>query len=173
MLASEPGIGKTRMAEEFVDRARGQGAIRLWGRCYEGDWAPPYGPFTEVIREYAADADVEELRTDLGVGAAPIARLVPSLREQLPNIPEPEALQADEERFRLLDAVSQFLIAASARAPMVVVIEDLHWADRGTVDLLRHVSRFAPQHPLLVVGTYRDAEIDSEHPLSDILEALH
>lgn len=172
MLVGEPGIGKTRTAEEFAERARYAGAQILWGRCYEGESAPPYGPFAEAIATYATGTDAEELRTDLGLGAAPIARLVPALRERLPDIPEPVALQPDEERIRLLDAVSQFLIALSARTPVVVVVDDLHWADRGSIALLRHVARFAPRHCLLVLGTYRDVEVESTSALADALRAL-
>lgn len=96
----------------------------------------------------------------MGTGAAPIARLVPALRERLSDIPEPAPLQPDEERFRLLDAVSQLLIAASARAPLLLVLDDLHWADRGTIAMLRHVARFAPRNRILLLGAYRDVELD-------------
>ena len=172
MLAGEPGIGKTRTAEEIAERARYAGGQVLSGRCYEGEWAPPYGPFAGALVAYAASASMEELREDLGPGAAPLARLVPALRERLPDIPEPVALQPDEERVRLFDAVVQFLIALSARAPMVLVLDDLHWADKGTIALLRHVARFAPCHRLLVVGTYRDVEVEATNLLAEALRAL-
>ncbi len=173
MLVGEPGIGKTRTADEFCELARQDGCAVAWGRCYEGEWAPPYGPFAEVIEEYARSAEPEALREDLGLGAGPVARLVSSLRERLPDIPEPVPLQPDEERFRLLDAVSQFLIAASQRAPVVLVLDDLHWADKGTIAMLRHVARFAPRHRILLLGAYRDVELDRRHPLSDALGVLH
>jgi len=172
MLVGEPGIGKTRLAEECAEAARKEGTVILWGRCYEGEWAPPYGPFAEAISEYSRSADTHELRQDLGAGAGPIARVVPELRNSLPDIPEPASLQPDEERFRLLDAVSQFLIAASARAPLALVLDDLHWADRGTIAMLRHVARFAPRNRILLLGAYRDVELDRQHPLADVLGAL-
>jgi class 3 adenylate cyclase/tetratricopeptide (TPR) repeat protein len=173
MLVGEPGIGKTRTSEEFCEAARQDGCAVAWGRCYEGEWAPPYGPFAEAIEEYARSAEPEALREDLGLGAGPVARLVSSLRERLPDIPEPVPLQPDEERFRLLDAVSQFFIAASQRAPVVLVLDDLHWADKGTIAMLRHVARFAPRHRILLLGAYRDVELDRQHPLADALGALH
>src|SRR5262245_23475562 len=139
MVVGEPGIGKTRLAEELAELARREGACVLAGRCYEGDWAPPYGPFVEAIETYARAVTPDELRRALGPGAPPLARLVPSLRDRLPDLPEPVPLQADEERFRLLDAVSQLLIAASERTPAMLVLDDLHWADRDTVAMLRHV----------------------------------
>jgi tetratricopeptide (TPR) repeat protein len=172
MLVGEPGIGKTRTAEEFCDAARAEGAAVLWGRCFEGEWAPPYGPFVEAIAGYGRAADPDALRADLGPGAGALARLAPSIREWLPDIPEPAQLQPDEERYRLLDAVAQFLIAASARAPVVLVLDDLHWADKGTIAMLRHVARFAPRERILLLGAYRDVELDRQHPLADALAAL-
>jgi hypothetical protein len=172
MLVGEPGIGKTRTAEEFADAARHEGATIMWGRCYEGEWAPPYGPFSEALEEYAKTAPVEVMRNDLGAAAGPLSRVAPALQERLPDIPEPETLRPDEERFRLADALTQFLIATCARAPLVIVLDDVHWADKGTVALLRHVARFASRHPILLVIAYRDVELDRHHPLADALGAL-
>src|SRR5256712_1382767 len=172
MLVGEPGIGKSRTIEEFAEHAGAGGALVLAGRCFEGEWAPPYAPFGEAIAGYAKDAAPDALRADLGYGAPPVARLVPSLRERLPDIAEPVPLNPDEERFRLLDAVSQFIIATSARAPVVLVIDDLHWADGGTIAMLRHVARFLSGHRTLVLGAYRDVELDRQHPLADALAAL-
>ncbi len=172
MLVGEPGIGKSRTIEEFCEQARSGGALVLAGRCFESEWAPPYAPFAEAIAAYARDADPDILRADLSYGASPIARLVPSLRERLPDIGEPVPLNPDEERFRLLDAVSQFIIATSARAPVVLVLDDLHWADGGTIAMLRHVARFLPGQRTLLLGAYRDVELDRQHPLADALAAL-
>ena len=172
MLVGEPGIGKTRTSQEFADAAVALGARVLQGRCFEGDWSPPYGAFADAIETYARETEPDELRADFGYGAPPIARLVPALRERLPEVEEPAPLQPDEERFRLMDAVSQFLIATSKRAPVVLMLDDLHWADRGTIAMMRHVARFAPQHRMLILGNYRDVELDRQHPLSDALAAL-
>src|SRR5262249_28600801 len=172
MVVGEPGIGKTRTADELAELARREGTRVLSGRCYEGEWAPPYGPFVEAIETYARAVTPEELRHDLGQGAPPLGRVVPSLRERLPDIAEPTPLEPDEERFRLLDAVSQLLIAASERAPVLLVLDDLHWADRDTIAMLRHVARAVPPHRILVLGLYRDVELDRQHPLADALGAL-
>jgi class 3 adenylate cyclase/tetratricopeptide (TPR) repeat protein len=172
MLVGEPGIGKSRVLEEFTEAARADHALVLWGRCYEGEWAPPYNPFAQAIAEYARDAEPEDLRRSLGFGGPPLARLVPLLRERLPDLTQPVPLVPEEERFRVLDAASQLLIAVSQRAPLVVVLDDLHWADKGTLAMLRHVARFIARHSILVLGAYRDVEIDQRHPLTDALAAL-
>ncbi len=172
MLVGDPGIGKTRTAEELAARARRVGMAVLWGHCVDGDWAPPYAPFAEAIESLAASTGTEELRTDLGPGAAALAQLVPSLRRILPDLPDAVPIQPDEERFRLLDAVAQLLVARSARAPLLLCLDDLHWADRSTVAMLRHVARFARGHRLLLLGTYRDAEVGAGHPLAEALGAL-
>ncbi len=172
MLVGEPGIGKTRTFDEFGEWVEASGGRVLRGRCFEGDWAPPYGPFAEAIERNSRDGDPDELRQDLGSGAGAIARLVPALRERLGDIPEPETLKPDEERFRLLEAVAQLLHCASLRAPLVLFLDDLHWADQGTITLLRHVARGATTQRLLVLGAYRDVELDRQHPLADALSAI-
>jgi class 3 adenylate cyclase/tetratricopeptide (TPR) repeat protein len=172
MLVGEPGIRKSRMIEEFTEHARTDGAAVLFGACFEGEWVPPFAPFADAIDNYAKEAAVEALQADLGHSAGAIARLAPSLRDRLPDLAEPAQLQPDEERFRLLDAVSQFLIATSQRVPVVLVLDDLHWADKGTIAMLRHVARFVARHRILLLGAYRDVELDRQHPLSDALAAL-
>jgi class 3 adenylate cyclase/tetratricopeptide (TPR) repeat protein len=172
MVAGEPGLGKTRLVEELSRQAARQGLDVLWGHCFEGDWTPPYTPFAEAIEALALVVDPDHLRVDLGSGGPPLAQLVPTLRKVLPDLPEPVSLQPDEERFRLLDAAVHLLTARSERVPLLVLVEDLHWADRGTVALLRHLARFATRQRLLIVGTYRDAEIDRAHPLADALGAF-
>jgi len=171
LVAGEPGIGKTRLVEELAERAARSGAAVLWGACFEGGWAPPYVPFAEAIEALALAADPEELRADLG-SRSPLPQLVPALRKVLPDLAEPVALQPDEERFRLLDAAAQLFVARSDRAPLVLVLDDLHWADAGTAAMLRHLARFASRHRILVLGTYRDSEVDLGHPLADALTAF-
>ena len=172
MLAGEPGIGKTRLTTEVADRARDEGALVLWGHCLETEWSPPYAPFAEALDAQVAASEVEKLRADLGAGAGTVAQLVPRIRQVLPDIPEPVPVQPDEERFRLLDAVAQFLVARSRRDPVLLCLDDLHWADAGTTLMIRHLARSAVGQRLLIVGTYRDAEVDRTHPLTDALAAL-
>src|SRR5262249_40517129 len=172
LLAGEPGIGKTRLIAEVAETARAQGALVLWGRCYEGEAARPFGPFAEALGEYARSATPEVLRADLGLHAAPLPPALRLLRERFSDLPDPVALEPAEERVRLLDAVAQSLLALAARVPTVLVLDDLHWADAGTVAQLQHVARFAPRAPLLVLGAYRDVEVAAHHPLTEALGTL-
>ena len=173
MLVGEPGIGKSRMIDEFTEHARTDGAVVLTGACFEGEWSPPYAPFVEAIETYvksrrsraAPGRSRLRCRTDRTPRARPAS-------EVLRDVPEPAALQPDEERFRLLDAVSQLLVAISQRQPVVLVLDDLHWAERGTIAMLRHVARFVPKHQTLILGAYRDVELDRQHPLADALSQL-
>jgi len=153
MLVGEAGIGKTCTAAEFARQASDSGALVLRGACYDGEWAPPFGPFAEAITTYARHADTAELRTDLSFGAAPIARVIPAVRERLPDVPEPTPLQPDEERLRLFDAISQFLIATareqsryrmiakkggamvSVRRTILTLVAMLAWAGTGGATL--------------------------------------
>jgi tetratricopeptide (TPR) repeat protein len=172
VLVGEPGIGKTRTAEEFCEHARGLGAMVLWGRCYEGDWAPPFSPFMEAIRQYAETTDDAPLRSALGKDAGVLARLVPALRDRLPDISEPPQLPAEGERYRLLETVSSFFGSVATVRPLVLVLDDLHWADSGTIAMLRHVARQATGQRVLLLGAYRDVELDAQHPLTEALPDL-
>lgn len=172
LVTGEAGIGKTRLAAELAAMARSRGALVLWGAAYEGESAPPYNPFAEALTSYIRGAELDALRADLGLAAAPLARLVPAVRERLANVPDPTPLEPDEERHRLFDAISQFLAASARRVPIVLVVDDLHWADASTIALLRHVARSVPAQRLLLIGIYRDSEVDRAHPLSETLGTL-
>jgi class 3 adenylate cyclase len=171
-VAGEPGIGKTRLTEELAEAAAADGFSVLWGHCLDGDWAPPYAPFAEVVEALAGGLVPEELHADLGPGGPALAQLLPALRQRVPDLPDAAPVQPDEERFRLLDAMAQFLAARARRAPVLLCLDDLHWADGSTVAMLRHVVRSSPGHRLLVVGTYRDAEVGAGHPLHEAMGSL-
>jgi hypothetical protein len=170
LVAGEPGIGKTRLLQEFAAAARRVGALVLFGRCLEGAWVPPYHPFVEAITGYATQVNPTRLRADLGPAAGPLAQLVPGLREALPDLPTVAPLQPDEERLRLLDAVARFLAGLTPHGPIVLVLDDLHWADPSTLMTLRHLAHVLAPHRLLLVGAYRSDEAGPE--LLDTLGAL-
>ncbi len=174
MLSGEAGIGKTRIAHELCIHAEATGTIHFSGCCFEGDWQPAYGPWVEAIGEYVRSSDPKKLKADLGPGIGPLARLVPQIRVIWPDTPETPPLSPDEERFRLYDAVVQFFLTVAQEKTILLVLDDLHWADRDSLRLLRHLARLAVRSRMLIVGAYRaqELEITASHPLADLLPVL-
>ena len=175
MLVGEPGIGKTRTAQELETYARMRSAQVLWGRAHEASGAPAYWPWVQVGREWARANDPSALATLLpaGVGSE-LVRLFPELSGILgTEPPELPAVTDESAQFRLFDAYVSFLRAISDGAPIVVVLDDLHWADKPTLLLLQHLARELANMQLLLVGTYRDTELARTHPLSEALVELN
>jgi class 3 adenylate cyclase len=172
MVVGEPGIGKTRLTEEAGVYASLRGATVLVGRCYEGDAGLPYLPFVEAIRQHVHDSDAAELRTELGDAGGDVAKLVSEIRQRIPDLPSPTPADPEQERWRLFEGVATFLVNAARRRPILLVLDDLHWADTPSLLLLRHVARRLTGSRLVIVGTYRDVELDRRHPLSDTLADL-
>jgi len=172
MVVGEPGIGKTALCEQLATYVGLRGGQVLVGHCYEeGSLSLPYLAFVEALRAYAQTCDVSRLREELGPGAPDVARIVSEIRERLRIEPRPKG-DPGEERYRLFQAVSDFLGSAAAAKPLLIVLEDLHSADRGTLEMLEHVARNLADKRLLLVGTYRDIEVDRTHPLSTALAEL-
>ncbi|MCH8909878.1 MAG: AAA family ATPase [Chloroflexi bacterium] len=171
MLVGEPGIGKTRLAEELEVVARDRGARVVWGASYASGGAPPYWPWTQVIRSLLTEPS-EAILTALGPRAAAIAEIVPEIRDVLPDLQPAPEVEPEQARFRLFDSVTSFLGEVAATQPMVVVLDDLHWADQSTLDLLQFVARDISSTSMLLVGGYRDMELSRRHPLSETLAAL-
>jgi hypothetical protein len=172
MVVGEPGIGKTSLTEQTTTYATIRGGRTLIGHCYEeGSLSLPYLPFVEALRSYVLARDPEGLRQDLGTGAGEVARIVSEIRDRL-NVELPPTGALEDDRWRLLQAVTSFVRSASTVQPLVIVVEDLHDADRGTLDLLLHLARNLQGSRLLIVGTYRDVEVDRAHPLSSTLAEL-
>jgi DNA-binding CsgD family transcriptional regulator/tetratricopeptide (TPR) repeat protein len=173
LLAGEPGIGKTRLAEELAAKATTRGALVLWGRCWEGDGVPAFWPWVQVVRGYVEEAgDPAVLRRDMGAGAADIAQVVPAVRDRLPALPTPPPVEPEAARFRLFDSLAEFLRAAAARRPLLLVLDDLHWADAPSLALLRFLSREPEGAGPLVVGIYRHTEVNPGQPLLATLADL-
>jgi DNA-binding CsgD family transcriptional regulator len=173
VLVGEPGIGKTALCDELSTFASASGGLPLVGHCYEeGSFRPPYQPFVEVFATYLHGLDSQVVQAQLGSSASDLARIVPTLREKLQVSPLPLG-DPEEDRWRLLQAATDLLRGAAAQQPLLIVLEDLHDADRGTLDLLLYVARNLHGARILVVGTYRDVEVDRAHPLSAALTELH
>ncbi len=169
LISGEPGIGKTRLAREVRERAHLDGAAVLEGGCYELDAVAPYVPFVEALRKWVEAQSVPALRDQLGAFAPELARLVPEIEARLgPLTPNPP-LPADQERLRLFDNLARFLQSLAGTHGLLIFIDDLHWADQGTLALLRYLLRRMQEARLLVVAPYREAELDRTHPLSAAL----
>jgi class 3 adenylate cyclase/tetratricopeptide (TPR) repeat protein len=172
MLAGEPGIGKSRLAEEVGVYARLRGMEVLWGHCYENETGLPFIPFIEAVRAHVASRAPDELRDELGDGAGDVAKLVSEIRQVLPDLPHPVPGEQEQERYRLFESVTAFLVSAAAHQPIMLVLDDVHWADKPSLLLLQHLARRLSTSRLLVVGTYRDVDLDRRHPLADALGAM-
>ena len=149
-----------------------RGGRVLRGNCYEeGSLSLPYLPFIEAMRSYVLSREPDALRSELGSNAGYVARIVSEVRDRV-DVDMTATGSPEEDRWRLLDGVVAFLRNAAAVQPLMVLLEDLHWSDRGTLDLLLHLARNLEGARLLVVGTYRDVEVDRTHPLSNALAEL-
>jgi predicted ATPase len=172
MVVGEPGIGKTALTEQLGTYVSLRNGRVLVGHCYEeGSLSLPYLAFVEALRSYAQARDVSHLRKELGTGARSVARIVSEVRERLKIEPGPQ-VNPEEERYQLMQGVTEFLGSAAMAQPLLIVLEDLHSADKGTLEMLEHVGRNLADKRLLIVGTYRDVEVDRTHPLSAALAEL-
>lgn len=172
LLAGEQGIGKTRMAEEVAALADRRGARVYWGRCYEGEGGPAFWPWVQVLRGYLRDHGCDELYAHVGAGAAEVAEIVPEIREHLPELPRPDTGGSEQARFGLFDALTRLLRAASRERPLALILDDLQNADEPSLRLLQFLARDLRESPLLLLGTYRDAEHTPGHPLDRTLAEL-
>ncbi len=174
MLVGEPGIGKTRTSQELETHARMKGALTLWGRSHESSGAPPYWPWVQVGRAWAgAGNDPTSLATDLTSEAGELVRLFPELGA-IPDFPQPEEIRDPESaQFRLFDAYTSFIRSVSRRQPVLITLDDLHWADKPTLLLLQHLARELSRMRVLVLANYRDTDLSRTHPLSEALAGLN
>ncbi|HVM14076.1 MAG TPA: ATP-binding protein [Egibacteraceae bacterium] len=129
LLGGQPGIGKTRLADEFAAKAESAGARVLWGRCWEAGGAPAYWPWIQSLRGLVRDLGPEPLKALTTRGGRELAQLLPELRERLPDLPPPDPASPEVARFRLFDTLTGFLRSASEAEPLVMIMEDLHAAD--------------------------------------------
>jgi DNA-binding SARP family transcriptional activator/tetratricopeptide (TPR) repeat protein len=169
-LAGEPGVGKTSLATHFASRAAAEGATVLYGRA-DPDALIPYQPFVEAFGHLAMNASHAVLRGS-AADAAELSRVVPEFRRRLPDVSSSPEVGCSDERYRLFSAAAAMLVAAAGDAPLLLVLDDLHWADRSSLRLLCHIARYSAPAPLLVLGTYRDSDVDKTPALVDTLVDL-
>ncbi len=161
LLAGEPGIGKTRLLAETAVRAFASGAIVLAGRAPE-ETLVPYQPFLEALGHYVFRAPLEELRVVAREYGAELGRLIPELRRRVPDLPPRDPGDPETDRYRLFEAVAGLLAEISAAVPVLIVLDDLQWADRPTLLLLRHLARSPHNARVSIMGAYRDVDQWSE-----------
>ena len=172
LVSGEAGLGKTTLVAEATRAAFDTRAVVLFGHCEE-DLATPYQLFAEALGHYVTHAPEEQLVAHVAAYGSELARLIPALSSRIPDLPPSKATDADTERFLLFAAVVGLLVEVSREQPVVLVLDDLHWADKASLLLLRHLAAADQTMRVLVVGTYRDDELSQSHPLLDTLAALH
>ncbi len=170
LLVGEAGVGKTRLVTQFAAEVHRAGAAVLYGRCEE-EPLRSYQPFIEALRhelryggllaDAGAASDLEEL-----------ARIMPEARPPTADGVSPVAQDPETERYRLFEAIAGIVRRTTRRAPLLLVIDDLHWADKPTLLLLRHLLRHADPARLMVLGLVRDVEVRDDHPLTELIADL-
>jgi DNA-binding SARP family transcriptional activator len=172
LISGEPGIGKSRLLERLVFGARERGGAALVGRCWEAGGAPAYWPWVQVLRAYVRDRDPELVRGQLGQGASDLAQILPELNELYGELAAPPSSDPEGARFRLFEAATSFLRAASLAQPLVLVLDDLHAGDASSLLLLQFLTGAMADAHLLVAAAYRDVDPSLRDPLAETLAEL-
>jgi predicted ATPase len=172
LLSGEPGIGKTRTADELAAWAGTAGAEVLVGRCYEGEGAPAFWPWLQVLRSYVAARDPARLEAELGPAAPDLAAVVPEVAAVLPGRSRAASPDPEQARFRFFEGTSACLRRAAETCPIVLVLDDLHGADKSSLLLLQFLAREIGRARVLIVGAHRDLEVVPGHPLAETLGEL-
>ena len=171
LISGEPGIGKTALSSRFARDAVEGGAVVLYGRCDE-DLGIPYQPWAVAVTHLVAHTPRDLLAAHVDARGGDLARLVPELASNVP-LPPSSSSDGESERYLLFGAVVDLLARVSVIAPVVLLLDDLHWADRQTIQLLRHVVSADAPLRLLVIGMFRESDVGTDHPLAEALAALH
>ena len=173
LISGEPGVGKTRLADEVAVEARARRMVVLVGHCSEHEGAVPYLPFVEILENFVDRvSDQDRLREALADQAPELARLLPKLKSLLPGLAQPLDLEPAQARRHLLNCVFDFVVRVALHEPILMILEDLHWADDSTLALLDHLTQRLSDLPVMVIGTHRDAELNVTRELAKTLEDL-
>jgi class 3 adenylate cyclase/tetratricopeptide (TPR) repeat protein len=171
VMSGEPGIGKTRLIMELAARAHADGWAVLYGASDEGVDLP-YQPVVEALTDLVRAAPADLLAAHLGQYGGEVGRLVPALFRRVSSVPGANVVDPETERLLLFDAVTGLLRSATAITPVLLALDDVQWAERNTLGLLRHVVRLTADCPLLFLVAYRSSHLEDDHPLSSMLAAL-
>jgi DNA-binding CsgD family transcriptional regulator/tetratricopeptide (TPR) repeat protein len=171
LISGEPGSGKSRLVRELAGRLSQEGALVLYGAC-DAVVQAPYGPVVEALNTLVRGTKRDTLRSAVGAGGRDLARILPDLPSILGDLPALAAADADAERHRLRTAVTDLLTAVAEQQPVLLVLEDLHWADTPTLHLVRHLVRAGAEARLLLVATFRDVEAEMSPALTETLADL-
>jgi DNA-binding winged helix-turn-helix (wHTH) protein/tetratricopeptide (TPR) repeat protein len=172
LLVGEPGIGKTRLAEEFATYAYQHNVRVLIGRCYEGEGAPAFWPWIQIVRSYVRTREPAALQAVMGSGAADIAAVVPAVQQQLPDVSPTPALESKQAQFRFFDSFTTFFKTVATEQPLLLMLDDLHWSHPSSLLLLQFLARELQDARILVVGTYSALALGQRHPLMHTLGGL-
>lgn len=173
LISGEAGVGKSRLMQELGNLARARNFMVLTGHSMDMEGAPPYQPLIEQIEQAARLVPREVMRQTLGDNAPEVSKLMPELRQAFDDIPEPVSLPPEQERRYLLHGVSEFINRGAAGQPMLLIFEDVHWADASTCVLLRYLANRIPQSRVLMLASYRESELDTARPFSRTLQELN
>src|SRR5689334_4179423 len=171
LVGGEPGSGKSRLVRELAAREAADDALVLYGAC-DAVVRTPYGPFVEMLDHLVRSVDPDELRAALGATGGELIRLLPDLAARVDGLAAPVAADPDTERHRLHASVAELLAAIGQRRPLLLVLEDAHWADAPTLMLLRYLARTAGGARLMLVATFRAGDADVGRELAEALADL-
>jgi class 3 adenylate cyclase/tetratricopeptide (TPR) repeat protein len=172
LISGEAGVGKTRLATHLALQVRERGATVLYGRCDE-DLGVPYQPWGQALSYLVALAPESILDAHVDAHGGDLARLIPVLGDRVPGLPAARQSDPETERYMLYAAAAGLLEQASEVEPLLLILDDLHWADQPTLSLLRHIVTSDASMRVMVVGTYRDSDLSRDHPLTPLLADLH
>jgi predicted ATPase/class 3 adenylate cyclase len=172
LICGEAGVGKTRLSTQLALQAHEEGATVLYGRCDE-DLGVPYQPWGQALGHLVKEAPQRVLAAHVERYGGDLARLLGALRDRVPDLPSPRESDPETERYLLYAAVEGLLQGAGEEEPLLLILDDLHWADQPTLSLLRHVVTQSASMAVMVVGTYRDSDLSRDHPLTALLADLH
>ena len=172
LISGEAGAGKSRIVHEAAMAATKLEMAVLAGHCVDMEAPVPYHPVVEQLEQTARALSPEDFRLALGENAPEVARLMPELHRVYDDIGSSPAMPADQERRYLLHGLGRFVERGARRRPMMLLYEDLHWADEASLLLIETLVRMAADLPLLIVGTYRAGEVMPSDPFARTLEEL-